>query len=133
MSDPNRWRDHQDRWARERLEPAQERSPERRQRFITQSGVDIGRVYTPADLADPANDPDADRPRYRFSPPTDERPGWDEIDDLGLPGRATLHPRHPPDRSSRAPVDDADVRRLRHGRGDERALQDLLAQGGTGL
>jgi len=86
MSDPNRWRDHQDRWARKRLEPALERSPERRQRFITQSGVDIGRVYTPADLADPANDPDVDRPRYRFSPPVDGPEGWDEIDDLGLPG-----------------------------------------------
>ncbi len=86
MSDPTRWRDHQDRWARKRLEPSLERSPERRQRFITQSGVDIERVYTPADLADPANDPDVDRPRYRFSPPVDGREGWDEIDDLGLPG-----------------------------------------------
>src|SRR5919106_5494394 len=86
MSDPKRWREHQDRWDSERLKPALERAPERRPRFITQSGGDIGRVYTPADLADPANDPDAHRPRYRFSPSADERAGWDEIDDVGLPG-----------------------------------------------
>ena len=59
----DRWREHQDRWARERLEPALDRNPERRGRFITQSGVEIARVYTPADLHDPANDPDAGRPR----------------------------------------------------------------------
>ena len=86
MSDEQRWREHQDRWARERLDPTLERAPERRARFITQSGVEIGRVYTPADLANPANDPDADRPRYRFSPEAEGVRGWDEIDDLGLPG-----------------------------------------------
>ena len=68
MSDPKRWREHQDRWTRERLDPALEKGPERRPRFITQSAVEIDRLYTPADLADPANDPDAGRPRYRFSP-----------------------------------------------------------------
>ena len=86
MSDPKRWREHESRWARERLEPALEKGAERRPRFITQSGVEIDRVYTPADLADPANDPDADRPRYQFSPHADTTAGWDEIDDLGLPG-----------------------------------------------
>lgn len=86
MTDDQRWREHQDRWARERLDPALERAPERRPRFITQSGVEIERVYSPADLHDPANDPDAGRPRYRFSPPPSEAAGWDEIDDLGLPG-----------------------------------------------
>ena len=84
--DTKRWRDHADRWEAERLKPALERAPERRARFITQSGVEIDRIYTPADLADPANDPDAGRPRYRFSPPPDAEGGWDEIDDLGLPG-----------------------------------------------
>ena len=53
MSDPKRWREHQDRWARERLEPALDKGPERRPRFITQSGVEIDRLYTPADLARP--------------------------------------------------------------------------------
>ena len=59
MSDDARWGRHQERWRTERLEPALERAPERRARFITQSGVEIDRVYTPADLADPGNDPDA--------------------------------------------------------------------------
>ena len=77
-----RWQEHQDRWARERLEPALERAPERKARFITQSGVEINRVYTPADLADPANDPDAGRPRYRFSPSDAGADAWDVIDDI---------------------------------------------------
>jgi methylmalonyl-CoA mutase N-terminal domain/subunit len=98
MSDPTRWREHQERWEAERLKPALERAPERKHRFITQSGVEVERVYTPAHLADPANDPDRGRPRYRFSPRRAETEAgagggsvgadtaWDEIDDLGLPG-----------------------------------------------
>ena len=87
MTDRNRWREHQQRWEAERLKPALERSPERRPRFITQSGVEIDRVYTSEDLHDPANDPDRGRPRYAFSPGADgDEPGWDEIDDLALPG-----------------------------------------------
>jgi methylmalonyl-CoA mutase N-terminal domain/subunit len=87
MTDRKRWHDHQDEWRRERLDPALERAPERKSRFITQSGVEIDRVYTPADLYDPANHPDRDRPRYRPSkdgPAVDT--GWNEIHDLGLPG-----------------------------------------------
>ena len=64
-------------------EPRRERKP----RFITQSGVEINRLYTPADLADPANDPDRDRPRYRFSPSAAAPDGWSEADDVGLPGQ----------------------------------------------
>ncbi len=89
MTDDKRWSDHQDRWARERLDPALEKGPERRQRFITQSGVEIDRVYTPTDLHDPANDPDRDRPQYGFGKSAlgaGGASGWDEIDDLGLPG-----------------------------------------------
>ena len=65
-----------------------EKSPERRQRFISQSGVEINRIYTPEDLYDPANDPDRDRPQYRFRKQAeqDAAHGWDELDDLGLPG-----------------------------------------------
>ena len=37
-------------------------------------------------------------------------------------GRAAVHPRHPPDRLSQPPLDDADVRGVRGGRGHERAL-----------
>jgi len=60
---------------------------ERKPRFITQSGVEINRLYTPADLANPANDPDLDRPRYRFSPAAAPADGWREADDVGLPGQ----------------------------------------------
>src|SRR5918992_6137513 len=84
MTDPKRWREHQARWEEQRLNPALERAPERRPRFITQSGVEIDRVYTPADLADPSNDPDAGRPQYRFSPAAAGTGGWDELDDVGL-------------------------------------------------
>ena len=62
-------------------------SGERKRRFITQSGVEINRLYTPDDLRDPANHPDSDRPRYRLSPPAEGQPVWNEADDLGLPGQ----------------------------------------------
>jgi methylmalonyl-CoA mutase, N-terminal domain len=88
VSDPERWHDHQRAWEEERLNPALKKAPERRDRFITQSGVEINRVYTPEDLRDPTNDPDRDRPRYQFSskPAAEDAEGWDEIHDLGLPG-----------------------------------------------
>jgi len=63
VTDRKRWGEHQRDWEKERLGPALEKSPERHDRFITQSGVEINRVYTPEDLHDPANDPDRDRPR----------------------------------------------------------------------
>ena len=66
--------------------PVSHPPPERKRRFITQSGVEINRLYTPADLADPANDPDRDRPRYRFSPPPAPADGWNVADDVGTPG-----------------------------------------------
>jgi len=88
VTDRKRWGEHQRDWEKERLGPALEKSPERHDRFITQSGVEINRVYTPEDLHDPANDPDRDRPRYRFRKTGEEErtEGWDEVDDLGLPG-----------------------------------------------
>ena len=86
MTDDQRWREHEEQWRNERLGPALDKGPERKQRFITQSGVEIDRLYTPTDLHDATNDPDRGRPRYRFSPPADANPGWDEVDDLGLPG-----------------------------------------------
>jgi methylmalonyl-CoA mutase, N-terminal domain len=86
VSDRTRWSEHQARWEAERLRPALEKGSERKDRFITQSGVEIDRLYTSANLSDPANDPDASRPRYRFRPAAGEPTGWDEIDDLGLPG-----------------------------------------------
>ena len=86
MSDETAWDEHQQAWEAERLGPALERAPERRPRFITQSGVEIGRVYTSTDLRDPVNHPDRDRPRYAFSRDEGELDGWEEIADLGLPG-----------------------------------------------
>jgi methylmalonyl-CoA mutase N-terminal domain/subunit len=59
---------------------------ERKQRFITQSGIEIDRLYTPAELRDAGNDPDIGRPRYRFSPPQTDAAGWEEAADVGLPG-----------------------------------------------
>ncbi|MDH4334879.1 MAG: methylmalonyl-CoA mutase family protein [Chloroflexota bacterium] len=46
------------------------------------------RLYTADRLRDPGNDPDRDRPRYKFSPPPDANAalGWNEVDDLGEPG-----------------------------------------------
>ena len=41
---------------------------------------------------------------------------------IGLPGRVPVHPRRLPVDVPRAALDDAPVRRLRHGRGDQRAL-----------
>jgi methylmalonyl-CoA mutase N-terminal domain/subunit len=61
--------------------------PERKRRFITQSGVEINRLYTSDDLRDPANHPDNDRPRYRLSRPAEGQLVWNEADDLGLPGQ----------------------------------------------
>jgi methylmalonyl-CoA mutase N-terminal domain/subunit len=61
--------------------------PERKQRFITQSGVEVARLYTPEDLQDAANDPDRERPRYRFSPPQTHATGWSYDDDLAVPGQ----------------------------------------------
>ncbi|MEX1073493.1 MAG: methylmalonyl-CoA mutase family protein [Chloroflexota bacterium] len=62
-------------------------SRERKRRFITQSGVEINRLYTSDDLRDPANHPDVDRPRYRLSRQAEGQPVWNEADDLGLPGQ----------------------------------------------
>jgi len=86
VTDEERWAAHQRSWEAERLKPTLDAGGERKRRFISQSGVEAQRVYTPADLADLANDPDRDRPRYAFGPPPSETTGWDPIDDLGLPG-----------------------------------------------
>jgi methylmalonyl-CoA mutase N-terminal domain/subunit len=63
--------------------------PERKSRFITQSGVPIGRAYGPGDPADPTNDPDLNRPRYRSG-------GSIPDDPIGQPGEAPftrgIHP-----------------------------------------
>ena len=74
-------------------------APERRRPHRSASGIEIEPVYGPADLED-------------FDPATE----------LGRAGVVPVHPRHPPRRLPRPAVDDAPVRRLRLGRGDEPAL-----------
>jgi methylmalonyl-CoA mutase, N-terminal domain len=51
-------------WEQERLNPALKRSPERRERFVTSSGIEVGRAYDPAHLKD-----------------------FDYVSDLGFPGQ----------------------------------------------
>ena len=65
----------------------------------TESGIPVERVYDAAAVED-----------------------LDLAGRLGRAGRVPLHPGHPPHDVPRAAVDDAPVRRLRHGRGDERPL-----------
>ena len=72
--------------------------PERKPRFSTISDMPIEPVYGPDAL------------------------GPEAVARVGEPGPAPIHPGHPPDRLSVAPVDDAHVRRLRCGRGHQRAL-----------
>ena len=43
--------------------------------------------------------------------------------DIGQPGRVSVHARHPQAHVPRSAVDDAPVHRLRHARGDQRAIQ----------
>ena len=65
----------------------------------TESGLPFEPVYGPADLE-----------------------GWDPAERLGEPGRVPVHPRRLPDDVHGQAVDDAPVRRVRHGRGVQRAL-----------
>jgi methylmalonyl-CoA mutase N-terminal domain/subunit len=44
-------RQAREQWERECLRPHQERAPERRERFITTSSAEVGRLYTPEDTA----------------------------------------------------------------------------------
>ena len=81
-----------ERWYRERFAA----TPERDALFTTLSGEPIEPLYTADDLPDRR----ADR----------------------LPGRVPVHARRLPVDVPRPAVDDAPVRRLRHGRGDQRAL-----------
>ena len=72
--------------------------PERDAVFTTLSGEPVKPLYTEDDL-----------------PAGPER-------EIGLPGRVPVHARRLPVDVPRAAVDDAPVRRLRHRRGDQRAL-----------
>ena len=48
--------DSKKQWEQETLKPAVERFPERRESFLTDSGLGIDSLYTPEDLADPGAD-----------------------------------------------------------------------------
>ena len=85
--------------AHEWLKEVYARQPERDALFTTISGEPVKPLYTEEDLAE--NDPERD---------------------IGYPGRVPVHARRLPVDVPRAAVDDAPVRRLRHRRGDQRAL-----------
>jgi methylmalonyl-CoA mutase, N-terminal domain len=88
------WSRKREQWAVERLRPAIERAPERRQRFTTISDVDVHRLYGPWSWQ-----PDADDgPRGGGGPTAVDQHGqplrrepsrWDDFDplrDIGFPG-----------------------------------------------
>ena len=81
------WDERQRRWARERLDPAIGRAPERRTRFSTISDLEIERLYGPWSLGEGAGGPTAVDHR---GDPLRSAPGrWDEFEparDVGLPG-----------------------------------------------
>ena len=60
--------------------------------------------------------------RSSRSTPTEDLAENDPERDIGYPGEYPVHPRRLPVDVPRAAVDDAPVRRLRHRRGDQRAL-----------
>ena len=66
--------------------------------------------------------PGARRPSHRLRDPGARRRGGHRAARPRPPGRVPVHARRPRRRLPLAPVDDAPVRRLRVGRGDERAL-----------
>ena len=121
MSDrPDAWAARRRAWRIERLAPSLERLPERRERFATLGDLPVEGLYGPWDLERGADDGDAAGPRRpdRGRPP--RRPAARRrrplrrrrpVRDVGLPGRAAVHPRHPPDGLPLAAVDDAHVRR----------------------
>jgi hypothetical protein len=82
----------------------------------------LGRV--PAAAAQRSRPPGRSAARGRRRPVVRLRPAARR----GLPRRAAVHPRHPPDRLPHAAVDDAHVRRLRRGRGHQRALPPAAAR-----
>ena len=83
-----------------------QKMPERRAEFVNTSGIPIQRVYTPLDMAD-----------------------FDYMAEIGLTGAVSLHPGGAAHRLPGPLLDHAPVRRLRHRRGDQRALP-LPAEGG---
>ncbi len=97
-------------WRNTTRQQAVDRFPERYDDFSTISGVPIGGVYTPTDIAE-----------------------TDYEREHRLPRRVSLHTWYPCYRPSWQVVDHAYVRRIRHGGGDQSAIQYLLGEGQTGL
>ncbi len=90
---------------------ALEAAPERRERFETSSGIEIADVYTAADLA-----------------------GFDPADRARPARRVPVHPGRPADDVPEPVLDDAPVRRLRHGQPRRTsASATCSSQGQTGL
>ena len=128
MSDrPDDWAARRRAWRVERLAPALDRLPERRDRFVTLGDLPVEGLYGPWDLA-PGADPGQGDPYGHPGPggptavdhhgdPLRQGAGrYADVDlgrDVGMPGRAAVHPRHPPDGLPLAPLDDAHVRGVR--------------------
>ncbi len=87
------------RWESTTLKQTLDRFPERQAEFVTTSSAPVNRLYTPADVA-----------------------GMDYVRDHRLPRRVSVHARRARHHAPRQAVDDAHVRRLWHGRGDQRPL-----------
>ncbi len=123
MTDPKRWHEFQDRWARERLEPALEGArappalhhPVRRRDRPALHGCRSGR---------PGQRPGCRPAALSVQPAGRRGAGLGRDRRPRAARRAAVHARHPPHRPPRPAVDDAHVRRLRHGRGHERPLQE---------
>ena len=108
------WQARKRAWEADRLHPPPERAPERKPRFSTISDVEIDRLYGPVVVAAAGDDGSAGaaaaaarRRVDHHGEPTPARADgrWDDFDplrDVGLPGRAAVHARHPPDRLPRA-------------------------------
>ena len=86
-------------WRRTQLDPLLAKKGAWKKDFTTISGMEVNPLATPADIAN-----------------------LDFERDLGLPGEYPYTRGMQPDHVPRQSLDDAPVRRLRHGEGDQRAL-----------
>ena len=98
-------------WTERVVKPTLARHAERREHFTTTSAIEVQRLYTPEDVR-----------------------AWTTTATSAYPGEFPFTRGVQPDDVPRPLLDDAPVRGLRHGRGDEsRATSYLLDAGQTGL
>ena len=132
MTDRPDWDARRSAWEAQRLGPAAARAPERRTRFSTISDAEVERLYGPWSWQHGAGGPtEVDHHGDPLRPDGgDGRLGRVRSRPRRRAARgAPVHPRHPPDRLPQPALDDAHVRRLRRGRGHQRALPPAAAGG----